>query len=385
MVQRSIAILGSTGSIGTQALDIISRHPERFQLAALSAHSNAEALFAQVRRFRPKMAALTAGEVALPEDVRFCEWFFGEDALSELAAHAPCDDVLVSVVGMVGLRSVLAARQAGKRVLLANKEALVAGGSLVMDACGPTDLIPVDSEHSAIFQCLQAAGDNPYERIILTASGGPFRTWSLEQMRSVRLQDALNHPNWEMGQKITIDSATMFNKGLEMIEAKWLFHADPSQIEVLVHPQSIIHSMVAFRDGVTLAQLGMPDMRAPIAFAMAYPQRIENGTPHLKLEALTSLTFEAPDESRFPAIRLAREAMLSGGAACCVLNAANEAAVTAFVKEQVRYLDIASIVEETLQRTGYLPANTLEEVLQADLLARQTAGSIIHQISREDA
>ena len=384
MTKRSIAILGSTGSIGTQALDIIRQHPDRFEVAALTAHNQAEALFEQVRLHRPYMAALTGKEVPIPEDLRFCDWHFGEEALPTLAASAPCDDVLVSVVGMVGLPSVLAARKAGKRVLLANKEALVAGGQLVMDACGPEDLIPVDSEHSAIYQCLMAARDNPFEQIILTASGGPFREWSLEEMRTATLKDALKHPNWEMGQKITIDSATMFNKGLEMIEARWLFDAAPGQIEVLVHPQSIIHSMVAFADGAVLAQLGMPDMRAPIAFALAYPVRIPNGTPPLRLDQIQSLNFESPDESRFPAIRLARECMEAGGAASCVLNAANEVAVAAFLNKKIRFLDIAVVVEDTLQRVEQVSVHSLSDVLEADRKARQAAIHIIAKLSLEE-
>ncbi|MGI6234858.1 MAG: 1-deoxy-D-xylulose-5-phosphate reductoisomerase [Christensenellales bacterium] len=380
--KRRIAILGSTGSIGTQALDIIDQHPDRFEVTALSAHSQADMLFEQVREYRPKMAALTAGEVAIPDDLQFCDWYFGEDALSTIASTAPCDDVLVSVVGMVGLRSVLAARAAGKRVLLANKEALVAGGQLVMDACVSTTddpvLIPVDSEHSAIYQVLLASKGNPYERIILTASGGPFLTWTHAQMQTAKLSDALKHPNWDMGQKITIDSATMFNKALEMIEAKWLFDSTPNQIEVLVHPQSIIHSMVSFQDGATLAQLGVPDMRAPIAFAMAFPDRITNGTPPLRLEQLAGLSFEAPDLTRFPAIRLAYDCLRAGGAACCVLNAANEVAVDAFVKGIIGFTDIAKVVEQVLQGIGHLSADTLDDVLHADKQARARAQAFIH-------
>lgn len=380
--KRRIAILGSTGSIGTQALDIIDQHPDRFEVTALSAHSQADMLFEQVREYRPKMAALTAGEVAIPDDLQFCDWYFGEDALSTIASTAPCDDVLVSVVGMVGLRSVLAARAAGKRVLLANKEALVAGGQLVMDACVSTTddpvLIPVDSEHSAIYQVLLASKGNPYERIILTASGGPFLTWTHAQMQTAKLSDALKHPNWDMGQKITIDSATMFNKALEMIEAKWLFDSTPNQIEVLVHPQSIIHSMVSFQGGATLAQLGVPDMRAPIAFAMAFPDRITNGTPPLRLEQLAGLSFEAPDLTRFPAIRLAYDCLRAGGAACCVLNAANEVAVDAFVKGIIGFTDIAKVVEQVLQGIGHLSADTLDDVLHADKQARARAQAFIH-------
>lgn len=380
--KRRIAILGSTGSIGTQALDIVEQHPNRFEVSALSAHSQADMLFEQVRRHRPKMAAITAGEVPIPDDLKFCDWYFGEGALSTIATAAPCDDVLVSVVGMVGLHSVLAARATGKRVLLANKEALVAGGQLVMDACvSNTDdpvLIPVDSEHSAIYQVLLASQGNPYERIILTASGGPFRSWTHARMQSARLADALKHPNWDMGQKITIDSATMFNKALEMIEAKWLFDAAPDQIEVLVHPQSIIHSMIGFQDGAVLAQLGVPDMRAPIAFAMAFPDRITNGTTPLRLEQLAGLSFEAPDLSRFPAIQLAYDCLRAGGAACCVLNAANEVAVDAFAKGIIGFMDIAKVVEQVLQGIGHLGADTLDEVLHADEQARARALALIH-------
>lgn len=381
MSKRKLAILGSTGSIGKQALDIVAQHPDRFEVTALTAHNKAEELFDQVRMFKPKMAGLTVGEVPLPADLRFCDWHFGTDALEHIALNAPCDDVLVSVVGMVGLKSVLAARKAGKRVLLANKEALVAGGQLVMDAChdidGEPTLIPVDSEHSAIYQCLLAAKGNPFDQILLTASGGPFRTWTSDQIDSARLEDALKHPNWAMGQKITIDSASMFNKGLEMIEAKWLFDASPDQIQVLVHPQSIVHSMVFFADGSVLAQMGMPDMRAPIAFAMTYPDRITNGSAALRLEQLGTLTFEAPDEHRFPALRLAREAMEFGGAAGCVLNAANEVAVDAFLQRRIRFCDIARIVERTMEKVGQLAAKTLEQVLEADQQARQAALNFI--------
>jgi 1-deoxy-D-xylulose-5-phosphate reductoisomerase len=389
MHKRSIAILGSTGSIGKQALEIAARYPERFDVAALTAHSQTELLFEQVRAFHPRLAGFSGGEIQIPDDLRFCEWIFGPAALETAASQTPCDDVLVCVVGMVGLGSVLAARKAKKRVLLANKEALVTGGQLVMDVCcqdnaNPT-LIPVDSEHSAIYQCLLASNGNPYERILLTASGGPFRTFSRDQMKAVRVEDALKHPNWQMGKKITIDSATMFNKALEMIEAKWLFGSQPEQIEVLVHSQSIIHSMIAFRDGAVLAQLGLPDMRSPIAFAMAYPERIVNGTRALRLDQLGTLTFEPPDDVRFPALRLAREAMYSGGAACCLLNAANEVAVDAFLAKKIRFTDIAAIVEECLQRIGSLRADSLEAVLDADRLARQAASILISHRTLEEA
>jgi len=388
MRKRRIAILGSTGSIGRQALDVVARHPELFEVVALSAHSQAELLFDQVRAHRPRLAGLSAGEVPLPVDVRGSQWFFGPEALSQIAGLADCDDVLVSVVGMVGLAGVLAARQAGRRVLLANKEALVAGGHLVMSLCPPSaddpTLIPVDSEHSAIYQCLMAAAHNPYERIILTASGGPFRDFTSKQLREVQPQDALRHPNWQMGPKITVDSASMFNKALELIEAKWLFDAGTDQLEVLIHPQSIVHSMVAFADGAVLAQLGLPDMRAPIAFAMAYPKRIVSGTAPLRLDQLGTLQFEAPDTERFPALRLAVQALRAGGAASCVLNAANEVAVDAFLKRRIRFTDIAAVVEDSLQGLGALPADSLEAVMEADRLARDRAGRQITRITLED-
>lgn len=377
--QRSLTILGSTGSIGTQALSLVKMHPERFRIAALSAHNNAELLFEQVRAFRPKMAGLTGGEVEIPEDLRFCDWSFGTDALKHLAGYAPADDVLVSVVGMVGLESVLAALQAGRRVLLANKEALVAGGELVMRHATHGDhpnLLPVDSEHSAVFQCLENARGNAYDHITLTASGGPFRTWSAQDIAHATPQQALRHPNWAMGHKVTVDSATLFNKALEVIEARWLFNAQPAQIRVLIHPQSIIHSMVTFRDGAVLAQLGTPDMKVPILYAMAYPDRLPTGGAPLDLAALGSLTFEAPDPVRFPALRLVKEALSQCGAACCVLNAANEVAVHAFLNETLPFGAIAQVVEETLSHVGHLPADTLDHVLDADRLARQHAQAL---------
>ena len=383
---RTISILGSTGSIGTQALQIAALHPDRFTVTALTAHRQAEALFGQVRAFRPRMAGLTgmrAEEAQIPDDLRFCEWHFGPEALTA-AAQADCDDVLVSVVGMVGLPAVMAARKAGRRVLLANKEALVAGGEIVMRESadgpdGPT-LIPVDSEHSAIYQCLRAAQGNPYDKILLTASGGAFREYTLEQLEHATLAQALTHPNWNMGAKITVDSASMFNKALEIIEARWLFDARPDQIQVLIHPQSVVHSMVQFRDGAVLAQLGAPDMRVPIAYAMAYPERIETAAPRADFAAIGQCTFSAVDTVRFPAVRLAYEALRAGGAAACMLNAANEAANAAFRAGSIRFVDIGRVVEETLSRIGNRPAHTIEEVTAADDLARRTAGEILQKL-----
>ncbi|MCL1964448.1 MAG: 1-deoxy-D-xylulose-5-phosphate reductoisomerase, partial [Firmicutes bacterium] len=278
-MMRSIAVLGSTGSIGTQALSVASRHAERFRVVALTARADAEKLFAQVRQFRPLMAGLVARPKEIPEDVRFCEWVFGEACLRAAATLGAADDILVSVVGASGLAAVLDALTAGKRVLLANKEALVAGGPLVMEAArrAGQPILPVDSEHSAIFQCLRAAGANAPEKLILTASGGPFRTWRAGDIESATAEQALRHPNWSMGRKITVDSASMMNKALEVIEARWLFGVAPEKISVLIHPQSVVHSMVEFQDGAVLAQLGTPDMRLPILYAMAYPERLATG------------------------------------------------------------------------------------------------------------
>ena len=377
---RTINILGSTGSIGTQALQLVSLHPDRFSVNAITAHRQADALFAQVRAFRPKMAGLTglsAGDVEIPEDLKFCDWRFGQEALICAAQEVPCDDVLVSVVGMVGLPAVMAARKAGRRVLLANKEALIAGGKLVMAACaddenGPT-LIPVDSEHSAIYQCLKASQGNPYEKILLTASGGAFRNYTLEQLENATLAQALTHPNWSMGAKITVDSASMFNKALEIVEARWLFDARPEQIEVLIHPQSIVHSMIQFRDGAVLAQLGAPDMRVPIAYAMSYPERIITNAPTADFAKIGSCTFAAADTVRFPAIRIAYETLRAGGAAACMMNAANEEANAQFRAGQLKFTDIARVVENTLSRMGNLPADTIEQVYFADAEARRMA------------
>lgn len=279
---QTIAILGSTGSIGTQALELVRLHPEEFRVVALTARSSREKLFEQVREFRPEVAGLTEPipMSEIPEDVRFCRWVMGKEALRVAAAEVPADMVLVSVVGIAGLQSVMDALGANRQVLLANKEALVTGGHLVMDAAKRIGkpILPVDSEHSAIFQCLQGAGGNQPVRLLLTASGGPFRTWTREQMQNATRAQALKHPNWSMGAKITIDSASMFNKALEIIEAHWLFDMPPAKIQVVVHPQSIVHSAVEFADGAVLAQLGVPDMRVPIAYAMTYPRRIPTGS-----------------------------------------------------------------------------------------------------------
>lgn len=376
---RKIALLGSTGSIGTQALDVAARHADRFQIIALTAHSSAEKLFAQARRFRPKLCGLIVEPESIPDDLRDIEWVFGADCLRVAATLEEADDVLVSVVGFAGLPAVMHALGAGKRVLLANKEALVAGGALVTEAARKAGqpLLPVDSEHSAIFQCLRARDANAPRRLLLTASGGPFRTWRAEAIENATVAQALNHPNWSMGRKITVDSASMMNKALEIIEARWLFDMPPEKIDVLIHPQSIVHSMVEFDDGGVLAQLGVPDMRLPILYAMAFPDRLETGAPPLSLAQIGSLTFEAPDRAKFPGMFLAYDALRAGGAACAMLNAANEAAVEAFLAERIPFGCIWQVVRDTLEAAGNRPADSIEAVFEADALARRTARGIL--------
>lgn len=381
---QTIAILGSTGSIGTQALELVRLHPEEFRVVALTARSSREKLFEQVREFRPEVAGLTEPipMSEIPEDVRFCSWVMGEEALRVAAAEVPADMVLVSVVGIAGLQSVMDALGANRQVLLANKEVLVTGGHLVMDAAKRIGkpILPVDSEHSAIFQCLQGAGGNQPVRLLLTASGGPFRTWTREQMQNATRAQALKHPNWSMGAKITIDSASMFNKALEIIEAHWLFDMPPEKIQVVVHPQSIVHSAVEFADGAVLAQLGVPDMRVPIAYAMTYPRRIPTGSKPLDLFSIGTLTFEPGDPVRFPALRLAGECLNAGGAACTILNGANEMAVEAFLRDEIPFGAISRIVEGTLEACGAMPADTLDDIFHADQEARRVAKEIAEKL-----
>ena len=381
-----ISILGSTGSIGTQALDLVSRHPDRYQVTALTAYAQADRLFEQVRRFRPQMAGLVKpiDPADIPQDLSFCHFEMGEKAL-HTAATLETDQVLVSIVGIAGLKSVMDALDAGQQVLLANKEALVTGGHLVMDkakAIGKP-ILPVDSEHSAIFQCLQAAGPNRPVRLLLTASGGPFRNWPLEKMEKATCQEALQHPNWSMGAKITIDSASMFNKALEIMEARWLFDMTEDRIRVLIHPQSVVHSAVEFEDGAVIAQMGVPDMRVPIGYAMSFPERLESGARPLDLFSTGPLTFEESDPVRFPALRLGRECLRAGGNACTILNGANEAANEAFRENRIPFGGITRTVEETLQRLGTGPADTLEDIFEADRQARLCASDIIAEAKKK--
>ena len=377
----NLSILGSTGSIGRQALDLVSRHPEEYRVAALTANTSRELLFEQVRTFRPRLAVLREPlkHEEIPDDLRFCEFLSGAEGLHAAATLPEADQVLVSIVGIAGLQSVMDAIHAGKQVLLANKEALVTGGHLVMDAAEKAGrpILPVDSEHSAIFQCLQAAGPNRVVKILLTASGGPFRTWTREQMEKATRAQALNHPNWSMGAKITVDSASMFNKALEIMEARWLFDMPPRDIQVVVHPQSILHSAVVFEDGAVLGQMGVPDMRVPIAYAMSYPRRMTTGSKPLDLFAVGSMTFEKGDPERFPALALAPACLEAGGAACTILNGANEEAVAAFLREEIPFGGICRTVQETLDRLGSLPADNLEQIFGADREARRVAREVL--------
>ncbi|KKB63198.1 1-deoxy-D-xylulose 5-phosphate reductoisomerase [Robbsia andropogonis] len=390
MTQR-ITLLGSTGSIGKSTLDVVARHPDRYSVHALSAQRNWEALAAQCAVFRPAVAVIGSADAAAPlrDALRrhglTTEVAHGPDALCDIASAAECDTVVAAIVGAAGLPSALAAARTGKRILLANKEALVMSGALFMAAVkesGAT-LLPLDSEHNAIFQCLpsaQQAGTAPMldprggiEKIILTASGGPFRTRDPLTLANVTPDQACAHPNWVMGRKISVDSATMMNKGLEVIEAHWLFGLPPSRIDVLIHPQSVIHSMVSYADGSVLAELGNPDMRTPIAHALAYPDRIGSGVAPLDLAAIGQLQFEKPDLGRFPCLRLAFASLRQGGTASAAMNAANEIAVDAFLAGQLRFTDIATVVEAVMNAMTHGAATRLEDVFAADEAARSEA------------
>lgn len=383
MQKRSIAILGATGSIGTQALDLVRRYPDRFEATCLVAGRSAEKLFDLVREFRPKVAALAVEPKELPDDVKFCQWIFGEDCPVRALEAARPDDALCAIVGVAGLDAAWTALDVCSRVLLANKEALVTGGALVMDRAARLGkpLLPVDSEHSAIFQCLQARADNPVRRLHLTASGGALRSWPKEKMAAATVRDVLAHPTWRMGGKITVDCATMVNKGLEVIEARWLFDMPPERINVVVHPQSVIHSMIEFEDGAVLAQLGRPDMRGPIGYAMGYPERLPYGAEPLDFAALSKLTFAAPDMERFPGLALARAALEEGGSAPVILNGANEAAVAAFLEERIPFGRIAEIIAETMNACPRFAIDEIGDVHAADAQARAVAAEIIGRTS----
>ncbi len=384
-VQR-ITVLGATGSIGQSTLDVVARHPDRFSVFALSAHRQDDKLFEQVLRFAPQFAVLVDGEAAarLRTALRAAgsrtEVLCGSEALVDIAAAAEADMVMAAIVGAAGLRPTLAAARAGKKVLLANKEALVLSGQLLLDAVADSgaSLLPIDSEHNAVFQSLPTSydrrpGASGVRRVLLTASGGPFRATPVEALAAVTPEQACAHPNWVMGRKISVDSATMMNKGLEVIEAHWLFGASADQIEVVVHPQSVIHSMVDYVDGSVLAQLGNPDMRTPIAHALAWPDRIEAGVRPLDLFEIGRLEFERPDFRRFPCLALAYQALRAGGGAAAVLNAANEEAVAAFLAGRIGFMRIAEVIAASLERAGALAVDTLDAVLAADARGRELA------------
>jgi 1-deoxy-D-xylulose-5-phosphate reductoisomerase len=386
-----VSVLGATGSIGVSTLDVLARHPDRYRVVALTANTDVAKLAAQCRRFRPRVAAMADADSAATlarelADLPEIEVLSGVDGLSEAASHPQADQVMAAIVGAAGLLPTLAAVRAGKRILLANKEALVVSGQLFMDAARQhgAQVLPIDSEHNAVFQCMPADFGRGLEqvgvrRIMLTASGGPFRTRRLEELGEVTPDEACNHPNWDMGRKISVDSATMMNKGLEVIEAHWLFGASPEQIQVVVHPQSVIHSMVEYQDGSVLAQLGNPDMRTPIAHALAWPERIDSGVASLDLFDIARLDFEAPDFERFPCLRLAFEAIRVGGAAPAVLNAANEVAVAAFLAGRLGFTGIPALIESVLERLPGGGADSLDELLAADAEARALAKQAVSE------
>ena len=368
MQRKRIAILGSTGSIGRQTLDVVRQHPDRFQVEVITAGSNAALLAEQARAFDvPHAVICNTTKYDQVCDILAgtrTEVHAGIDAACDLVTGENVDIVVASMVGFSGLRPTLAAIRAGKDIALANKETLVAAGSIVMaeaQRCG-VKILPVDSEHSAIFQCLQAAGGNPVARIHLTASGGPFRTWPREQIEKAGKDQALRHPNWNMGAKITIDSATMMNKGFEVIEAKWLFDVEPERIHVVVHPESVIHSMVEFADGAVLAQLGCPDMREPIQLALSYPERLSLNNRKLDFSTLGALTFFEPDLEKFPCLKLAFEAIGRGGNLPCALNAANEAAVAAYLEDKIGFYDIAAVAADTIACTEFVAEPSLDDI-----------------------
>ena len=381
MKKKQIAILGSTGSIGTQALQVIEEHPDLYEAYALTANNQVDLLAEQARKFMPA-AVVIANEAKylqlkemladLPIQV-----YAGADALCEIVEAKPIDVVLASMVGYAGLRPTMNAIKAGKAIALANKETLVVAGELINALAQQynTPILPVDSEHSAIFQCLEP--NNALEKVILTASGGPFRTFSMEQLQHVTREQALKHPNWDMGAKITIDSATMMNKGFEVIEAKWLFGVRPDQIEVVVHPQSVIHSMVQYEDGAVKAQLGMPDMRLPIQYAFSYPQRIKASFDRLDFSKMTELTFEQPDMNRFRCLALAYEALNRGGNMACIVNAANEVVVSAFLKERISFLRMSEVIEQSMAKVPFIQTPTYEDYVATDAEARRIAESLI--------
>ena len=379
---KTLAVLGATGSIGSQTLDLVGRYPERFSAVCLTANHSSDKLFDLVRKFRPLAAGLVVEPEEIPEDLKFCQWFFGPDCSVRVLEAVRPDAALCAITGIAGLDAVWTALDTCDQVLLANKEALVTGGDLVMEKARRLGkpMLPVDSEHSAIFQCLQAAQGNPVRSLILTASGGALRTWDKNRIMRATVHEVLNHPTWNMGKKITVDCATMVNKGLEIIEAHHLFDMPAEKIRVTVHPQSVIHSMVEFEDGAVLAQLGCPDMRGPIGYAMAYPQRLPYEAKRLSFAQLGSLSFEEPDLERFPALGYAVEALKAGGAMPIVLNGANEVAVAAFLRGEIAFGRIAEIIRNALDCVSQRGISCIDDVYQADADARACANEFIRRL-----
>lgn len=382
MKKRQLAILGSTGSIGTQALEVVSEHSDLFEVYALTANNQVDLLVNQARKYMPEVVVI-ANERKYPElkealeDLPIKVWA-GADAIAQMVQSEPIDMVLTAMVGYSGLRPTISAIKAGKAIALANKETLVVAGELIMKLAAEhkVPILPVDSEHSAIFQCLTGAYDNPIEKILLTASGGPFRRKTLEELATVTKAQALRHPNWTMGAKITIDSASMMNKGFEMIEAKWLFDVTPDQVQVVVHPQSVIHSMVQFEDGAVIAQLGIPDMKLPIAYAFSFPTRMRSMAPRLDFNQYSTLTFEEPDMERFRNLAFAFEAARQGGNMPCILNAANEVVVAAFLQDRIGFLQMSDVIEQTMRKASFIVNPSYEDYVATDTEARRLAAEL---------
>lgn len=381
---KRIAIFGSTGSIGTQALEVVAANPDKFSVSTLTAHTNDDKLIEQAIQFKPLVVVIGDEKKFLKVKTALAAYpiqvLAGEDALADAASIDNYDMMLAGIVGYAGLKPTLNALEIGKSIGLANKETLVVAGDIVMNKAAEKNvsIIPVDSEHSAIFQCLTGESENKIEKIILTASGGPFLGKKPNFLVNVKRDHALQHPNWSMGAKISIDSATLMNKGLEMIEAKWLFNLQPDQIKVIIHPQSIIHSMVQFEDGSIKAQMGLPDMKLPIQYALAYPQRIANNFPRYDFKKVSTLSFEEPDLRTFRNLGLAMDALNKGGNLPCILNAANEIAVFAFLRNRVGFLDITEIVERTMSKITFIEQPTLEEYAQSDFEARSFAATMVN-------
>lgn len=386
--KRRIAILGSTGSIGRQALDVVRQHKDLFEVELLTANNSSALLIEQAMEFRPGSVVICneakyqeVADALQPNDIKV---FTGMDSVCSLVEAEDIDIVLTALVGFSGLRPTISAIKAGKIIALANKETLVAGGSVVMDLAKKynSPILPVDSEHSAIFQCLLGATGNPISRIHLTASGGPFRTWNRDRIATATKNEALKHPQWTMGAKITIDSATMMNKGFEMIEARWLFDTAPDKINIVVHPQSIIHSMVEFADGAVIAQLGNPDMREPIQFALSFPERLSLNNKKLDFASLQGLTFEEPDMEKFPCLSLSFEAIRKGGNVPCAMNAANEAAVAAFLKDGIRFYDIPEIISACMAGVDFVEKPTVEDLLSTNAEVYSVAAEMCAKLAR---